>query len=553
MGALPINTIKKIIAKYNKQLDIRGYGKLKKPELIAAVKAKKPMDKTLLAKLTREMENERKKRGDTVKAAPKKAEPKKEAPKKEPPKIDRYRVRRQIASAAADAGKKRARDNRLKEIEANQKKRKEKADAKKKVVRISKEQAAKTRKDASDFLKDAEKKGKKVKKATKATKDVKPKPRPVQGPRNLKKGFGIRRLPKEEKKAPAAAAKKPIKFKVNVALNPKTTPPVLPVNEANAKKILAYMTKMDRENSAIDEPALGKDYYDFKFESLKGGDLNYISGGRGGILEIKKIMKFLKEIKSGKIDASKIGTFLLPKYYQKYLEAIGRNPKIGGDQLLKSGEKAEPKAPKKAEPKAPKKAEPKAEEGGSKSNIPSGKETPKDEDLTKKLKAHIKKQGEPYGGGDFKILNGKIYVDQTQYDHLGDTIPKSRADFSRDDWLRQSKKFGIEEGKIAPKPKETLKGYTTHKVLEDEDGKKVQVKGRTVQIKGKIAKDRWAQKPSVNTPFYFIPSKDFNELPADMRKQIPAGTDGVFSTLKGKQKFKGRLFILEKRGLVELD
>ena len=61
------------------------------------------------------------------------------------------------------------------------------------------------------------------------------------------------------------------------------------------------------------------------------------------------------------------------------------------------------------------------------------------------------------------------HVDQTQYDHIGDTIPDSRANFSRDDWMRQSKKFGIKEGKIAPKPKEALKGYTTHKVLEDED------------------------------------------------------------------------------------
>ena len=88
--------------------------------------------------------------------------------------------------------------------------------------------------------------------------------------------------------------------------------------------------------------------------------------------------------------------------------------------------------------------------------------------------------------------------------------------------------------------------------VTDEDGKKVQVKGRTVQIKGKSARDRWAQKPSVNTPFYFIPKKDFNEIPKEDREKIPKDADGVFSTLKGRQKYRGRLFVLEKRGLVEL-
>ncbi len=103
MNALPVSIVKKIISKYNKELDIRGYSKMSKAEVISAIKAKKPMDKTLLAKLTKEAEGERKKRGDNVKAAPK-AAPKKD----EKPPIDRFRVRRQIASAAADAGKKRA-------------------------------------------------------------------------------------------------------------------------------------------------------------------------------------------------------------------------------------------------------------------------------------------------------------------------------------------------------------------------------------------------------------------------------------------------------------
>jgi len=54
------------------------------------------------------------------------------------------------------------------------------------------------------------KKEKSVPKAKPAT----PKPAPVQGPRNLVKGFGIKRLPKKEepKKAPAAAPKKETKL-----------------------------------------------------------------------------------------------------------------------------------------------------------------------------------------------------------------------------------------------------------------------------------------------------------------------------------------------------
>ena len=83
MNALPVSSIKKILSKYNKELDIRGYSKMKKNEVIAAVKAKKPMNKTLLAKLVKEMEDERKSRGDMgKKEASKKEAPKKESPKK---------------------------------------------------------------------------------------------------------------------------------------------------------------------------------------------------------------------------------------------------------------------------------------------------------------------------------------------------------------------------------------------------------------------------------------------------------------------------------------
>jgi len=52
LTALPVSEVKKLVSKYNKELDIKPISKLKKAEIIEKIKSKKPMDKQLLAKLT---------------------------------------------------------------------------------------------------------------------------------------------------------------------------------------------------------------------------------------------------------------------------------------------------------------------------------------------------------------------------------------------------------------------------------------------------------------------------------------------------------------------
>lgn len=54
LTALPVTEVKKLVSKYNKELDIKPISKLKKAEILAKISAKKPMDKQLLAKLTNE-------------------------------------------------------------------------------------------------------------------------------------------------------------------------------------------------------------------------------------------------------------------------------------------------------------------------------------------------------------------------------------------------------------------------------------------------------------------------------------------------------------------
>ena len=63
------------IEKYNKELDIRGYSKMKKADILAKISAKKPMDNTLLAKLTNEARARRE--GAKAQKASEKAEKKK--------------------------------------------------------------------------------------------------------------------------------------------------------------------------------------------------------------------------------------------------------------------------------------------------------------------------------------------------------------------------------------------------------------------------------------------------------------------------------------------
>ena len=54
LTALPVTEIKRIVSKYNKELDIKPISKLKKAEILEKIKNKKPMDQALLAKLTNE-------------------------------------------------------------------------------------------------------------------------------------------------------------------------------------------------------------------------------------------------------------------------------------------------------------------------------------------------------------------------------------------------------------------------------------------------------------------------------------------------------------------
>lgn len=54
LTALPVTEVKKLVSKYNKELDIKPVSKLKKAEILQKIRDKKPMDKQLLAKLTNE-------------------------------------------------------------------------------------------------------------------------------------------------------------------------------------------------------------------------------------------------------------------------------------------------------------------------------------------------------------------------------------------------------------------------------------------------------------------------------------------------------------------
>lgn len=59
MENLPAKDVRAIVSKYNKELDIRGISRMSKSAMIDAVHTKKPMDKELLAKLTRDAEKAR--------------------------------------------------------------------------------------------------------------------------------------------------------------------------------------------------------------------------------------------------------------------------------------------------------------------------------------------------------------------------------------------------------------------------------------------------------------------------------------------------------------
>ena len=96
LTALPVAEVKKLVSKYNKELDIKPISKLKKAEIIEKIKSKKPMDKQLLAKLTNEARatvegRKAQKASEKEDAKKKKEEPKKKVikvkkSKNQPPK-----------------------------------------------------------------------------------------------------------------------------------------------------------------------------------------------------------------------------------------------------------------------------------------------------------------------------------------------------------------------------------------------------------------------------------------------------------------------------------
>ena len=96
LSALPVAEVKKLVSKYNKELDIKPISKLKKEEILEKIRNKKPMNRQLLAKLTNEARatvegRKAQKASEKEDAKKKKEEPKKKVirvkkSKNQPPK-----------------------------------------------------------------------------------------------------------------------------------------------------------------------------------------------------------------------------------------------------------------------------------------------------------------------------------------------------------------------------------------------------------------------------------------------------------------------------------
>jgi hypothetical protein len=136
-------------------------------------------------------------------------------------------------------------------------------------------------------------------------------------------------LPKTTSEAKVIAAVK----EAQKDTTPLSTPPILPVNVKNAKKIVAFMEKVetDSDKRRLDgrSPTMGHSFYEFK--ELDGGNLKFTRNGYNKEIEIKKIMKMLKQVKKGEVSYE---TFLLPKYYKNYLRIIDFNPNVSSKQLF---------------------------------------------------------------------------------------------------------------------------------------------------------------------------------------------------------------------------
>tara|TARA_R110002020_G_scaffold303249_1_gene518603 strand:+ start:61 stop:870 length:810 start_codon:yes stop_codon:yes gene_type:complete len=130
--------------------------------------------------------------------------------------------------------------------------------------------------------------------------------------------------PEKKTSVKKPAAKKPAaKSVVSMA-----TPPIVTANEAGAKKLLKFMTKVSKEKeqrAGITSPALGWEYHSFQFKKLTGGDLEFIESGKRHELPLKKIMSFLRKVKSGTYPYPNKSP---PDFYRKYLHLLDFNSMV---------------------------------------------------------------------------------------------------------------------------------------------------------------------------------------------------------------------------------
>ena len=134
LTALPVREVRRIISKYNKELDIKPTSKLRKAEIIEMVHSKKPMDKMLLAKLTKEAETARKKLG--MKPVAEKKEKKEPEKKSEPDKSKEEKDKERVESAVKVARGQRIKEKTLREVERAKKRRERKKDVDDRVEKL---------------------------------------------------------------------------------------------------------------------------------------------------------------------------------------------------------------------------------------------------------------------------------------------------------------------------------------------------------------------------------------------------------------------------------
>ena len=136
LTALPVREVRRIISKYNKELDIKPTSKLRKAEIIEMVHSKKPMDKMLLAKLTKDAETARKKLGQKPVAQAKQSKEKKEEKKSEPDKSKEDKDKERVEGAVKVARGQRIKEKTLREVERAKKRRDRKKDVDERIEKV---------------------------------------------------------------------------------------------------------------------------------------------------------------------------------------------------------------------------------------------------------------------------------------------------------------------------------------------------------------------------------------------------------------------------------